>query len=223
MRPLIASLIALVFIASMSACASNTKAKNLDEAARRQALKQEVIDNSTWPPIASDKGDGSIANIFAEGEEIVQPNSSLITGGGSGIGGFGTVEDAVGGPFNPLADIRNPKQTSTVTIEPPRVEGPGRLEAKLIERVMARAQDGMVGCHEVQLYQDGAMKAGTVELEIHIAASGKVDNTTITRSTLPGDVAMCLVQLFQETDFPAPSGGDLNLKQTISFGVDTPK
>lgn len=88
----------------------------------------------------------------------------------------------------------------------------GTMHAFDVRDTMERRTEALAACQQARIRRVRHL-AGSIELAIHVHADGRVGQVDVVHSDL-GDheTEACIVQVTQATPFPAPHGGDTDVK-----------
>lgn len=84
---------------------------------------------------------------------------------------------------------------------------PGDIPVSDIKKVLGEAQSSIRSCYERALRNNNQL-AGSVNLEVRVGASGKVDHTRVRGNLRDPEVTRCIQNLAKNWVFPAPTGGN---------------
>jgi hypothetical protein len=76
-------------------------------------------------------------------------------------------------------------------------------------------------CYNSALASDPTIE-GLVRIGVRIGPDGSVCSTRIVASTVPADLAMCVLHLFDVPSLPAPVGGCIDAEIPMAFKPQTP-
>lgn len=83
---------------------------------------------------------------------------------------------------------------------------PGDIPVSDIKKVLNDAQSSIRACYERALRNNNQLQ-GSVNLEVRVGASGRVDNSRIRGNLRDAEVTKCIQNLTKTWSFPAPTGG----------------
>jgi len=84
---------------------------------------------------------------------------------------------------------------------------PGDIPVSDIKKVLGDAQSSIRACYERALRNNNQLQ-GSVNLEVRVGASGRVDNSRIRGNLRDPEVTKCIQNLTKGWSFPAPTGGN---------------
>jgi hypothetical protein len=84
---------------------------------------------------------------------------------------------------------------------------PGDIPVSDIKKVLNEAQSSIRSCYERALRNNNQLQ-GSVNLEVRVGASGRVDNSRIRGNLRDPEVSKCIQNLTKGWSFPAPTGGN---------------
>ena len=154
-------------------------------------------------------GGGGLMGIGSGGGGLGEGTIALGSLGTIGKGGGAGYAAGYGANHGGVATVTT-RRVSAPTILTGSVTVRGGLDKEIIKRLFARRRNEVRACYETALQKDHTL-AGRVELQLTIAADGRVTAASVDKSDMGGDIGACIANAARAWRFPAVSHGGVNV------------